>query len=86
MFLGVKHKFEYLTPPMPTQMVSDKMFDMLSLKRSNSEFLPFYTKLVPGLIMIKTELNDAFHNFSGANTDLAKFKGSLSASKTTDKD
>ena len=74
MCLGIVQKFETLTPSMPTQMVSDKMFDMLSLKRSSSELLPFYCKFMPAFIMLKTELNDWFHNFSGANADMAKFK------------
>ena len=84
MFLGVEHKYEYLTPPLTTRMVSDKMVDILSVRRSSSEFLPFYTKLSPPLLMLAPELNDAFHNLIGANEDLSKFIGSASEKKLND--
>ena len=83
MFQGVAHKFEYATPPLTTRMVSDKMFEILSGKRSSSEFLPFYTKLSPALIMLSPEVNDAFHELMGANQDLSGFTGSVSAKKLT---
>jgi hypothetical protein len=79
MFLGVKHKFPFLTPLMTVPMVRDQIVSILESNRSQEVYLPFYAKFLPLLKMFPIEYADALKSFMGANDDMKNWKGSVSS-------
>ncbi|KAJ3319876.1 hypothetical protein HDV06_005852 [Boothiomyces sp. JEL0866] len=78
MFLGVDHQFPYLTPQLETDMVVDKIIDVLESGQGQEVHLPFYVKLSTALKVLPVELNNLVRVVTGANNDLKKYQGSIS--------
>ncbi|KAJ3254822.1 hypothetical protein HK103_006812 [Boothiomyces macroporosus] len=78
MFLGVDHQYPYLTPQLETEMVVDKIIDILESGQGQEIYLPFYVKLTTALKIFPLEVNNLVRLITGANNDLKKYQGSVS--------
>ncbi|KAJ3330364.1 hypothetical protein HDU91_003600, partial [Kappamyces sp. JEL0680] len=86
MFAGMKHQFDYITPKLSPERVSQLMLAVLDSQRSQERYLPFYARWTPLLRLLPVEISDWVHNATGANTDLASRTHSASQVKLLERD
>lgn len=82
MFIGVSHRFPWLTPPLSVETVANTIVRVLQEGKSQDIKLPLYANLIGILRLLPVELADTVRRFVGANDDMKKYQHSVSRLKS----